>query len=159
MAEQREENAYGKFGKILPIMLPPNKDLISSIKKTCNDNGIRSGNILTAVGSLQKLIITNPIKDTAKTGKVFTLPKVIPGPLQILSLVGVICERDSRELHVHLHGSFADQNGKVYGGHIEEGDSPVLRRTEVVIGEISDIRMLERFDEVTGHTEFIIERL
>lgn len=159
MAEPREKDVCGKFGKILPILLSPDKDLISSIKKVCNDNGIRSGTILTAVGSLQKLTITNPPSDNAKTGTVFSLPRVIPGPLQILSLVGVICERDSGELHVHLHGSFVDQYGKVHGGHLEEGESPVLRRTEAVIGEIADVRMIERFDEVTGDTEFSIERL
>ena len=159
MAEPKEKYMCGKPGKILPILLPPDKDLISSIKKACTDNGIRSGTILTAVGSVQKSTITNPPSDKAKTGTVFSPPKVIPGPLQILSLVGIICEKDSGELYVHLHGSFVGQDGKVHGGHLEEGESPVLRRTEAVIGEIADVRMIESFDEVTGHTEFSIERL
>jgi predicted DNA-binding protein with PD1-like motif len=158
MAEPGEKNACGKFGRVLPMLLPPDKDLVSSIKKACNDNGIRSGTIQTAVGSLQKATITHPPSDEAKTGTVFSLPKVIPGPLQILSLVGVIFEKDSGELHVHIHGSFVDQNGKVYGGHLVEGESPVLRRTEAVISEITNVRMIEKFDEVTGHTEFSIER-
>ena len=159
MAEPKENDVYGKFGKILPILVTLGKDLISSIKKACSDNGIRSGTILTAVGTLQKSTITNPPTDKAKTGTVFSLPKVIPGPLQILSLVGVICEKDSGELYVHLHGSFVDKYGKVHGGHLEEGESPALIRTEVVIGEIADIRMIERFDDVTGETEFSIKRL
>ena len=159
MAEPKEKDVYGKFGKILPMLLPPDKDIVISIKKACSDNGIRAGTILTAVGTLQKLTITNPPTDKAKTGTVFSLPKVRPGPLQILSLVGVICEKDGGELHVHLHGSFVDKYGKVHGGHLEEGGSPVLIRTEVVIGEIADVRMIERFDDVTGETEFSIKRL
>lgn len=159
MDETMEKDVYGKFGKILPILVPPGKDLISCIKKVCNDNGIRAGTILTAVGTLQKSTITNPPSDKAKTGTVFSLPKVIPGPLQILCLVGVICEKDNGELYVHLHGSFADQYGKLHGGHLEEGESPALRRTEAIIGEIADIRMLESFDETTGNTELSIERL
>ena len=54
MAEAKNKNVLGKFDKILPILLPPDEDLISSIKQACQDNGIRSGTILTAVGSLQK---------------------------------------------------------------------------------------------------------
>jgi len=159
MAEPKEKDVYGKFGKILPILVTPGKDLISSIKKACSDNGIRAGTILTAVGTLQKSTITNPPTDKAETGTVFSLPKVIPGPLQILSLVGVICEKDSGELHVHLHGSFVDKYGKLHGGHLEEGESPALIRTEAIIGEIADIRMLESFDDVSGETELSIERL
>jgi predicted DNA-binding protein with PD1-like motif len=73
--------------------------------------------------------------------------------------VGVICEKDGGELHVHLHASVVDENGKVYGGHLLEGESPVLRRTEVVIGEIADVRMTEKYDEVTGEVEFSTKRL
>ena len=142
MAEPREKDVCGKFGKILPMLLPPDKDLISSIKKACNDNGIRSGTIQTAVGSLQKLTVMHHASDKAKTATHLSLPKVIPGPLQFLSLAGVICESDSGELHAHLHGSFVDQHGKVYGGHLVEGENPVLRRTEVVISEIADVRMV-----------------
>ena len=159
MAEPREKDVCGKFGKILPILLPPDKDLISSIKKACNDNGIRSGTILTAVGSLQKLTVMHHSSSKAKTAAFFSPHKVIPGPLQFLSLAGVIFEKDSGELHVHLHGSFVNQHGKIHGGHLVEDENPVLRRTEVVIGEIADVKMIERYDEATGDTEFSIKRL
>jgi predicted DNA-binding protein with PD1-like motif len=153
MAKPNRKSVYGKSGRILPIMLPPDKDLITSIKKTCNDNEIRAGTILTAVGSLQKLTVTIPVPS-----ELFSPPYVIDGPLQVLSLVGIIFEKDSGELDVHIHGSFMGQDGIVHGGHLVEGECPVLRRLEAVIGEIADVRLLERFGD-TMHPEFSVETL
>ena len=158
MAEPKGKDVYGKFGKILPLLLTPDKDIVINIKKACSDNGIRAGTILTAVGSLQKATITHHASAKAKN-HTMSLPKVVPGPLQILSLVGIICEKDGGELHVHLHASVVDENGKVYGGHLVEGESPVLRRTEIVIAEIADLSMMEKFNERTGETEFSTKRL
>jgi predicted DNA-binding protein with PD1-like motif len=158
MAEPKGKDVYGKFGKILPILLTPDKDIVINIKEACSDNGIRAGTVLTAVGSLHKATVLHHASGKVKTSTL-SPPKVIPGPLQILSLVGVICEKDGGELHVHLHASVVDENGKVYGGHLLEGESPVLRRTEVVIGEIADVRMTEKYDEVTGEVEFSTKRL
>ena len=158
MAEPKGNDIYGKLGKIIPILLTPDKDIVINIKDTCRDNGIRAGTILTAVGSLQKATITHHASAKAKN-HTMSLPKIVPGPLQILSLAGIICEQDGGELHVHLHASVVDENGKVYGGHLVEGESPVLRRTEVVIGEIADLEMMERYNEVTGEVEFSTKRL
>jgi len=126
MDESRENDLYAKFGRIVVKQLPPNSDLVEGIKKTCVDNGICCGAILTTVGSRKDL--------------------VIPGPLQVLSLVGVIFEKDTGEMDVHIHGSFLGVDGKIYGGDLE-GKSPVLARLVTVIGEVTDVRLIEGFDE------------
>jgi hypothetical protein len=146
MAESREKDLCAKFGRIVVKQLPPNSDLVEGIKKTCVDNGIRYGAILTTVGSVHELSIVVPgpmLKDKHEASR---KDLVIPGPLQVLSLVGVIFEKDTGEMDVHLHGSFLGVDGKIYGGDLE-GKSPVLARLVTVIGEVADVRLIEKFDE------------
>ena len=158
MAEPKGKDIYGKLGKIIPILLTPDKDIVINIKEACRDNGIRAGTVLTAVGSLQKATITHHASAKAKN-HTMSPPKVVPGPLQILGLVGIIGEKEGGELNVHLHVTVVNENGQVYGGHLVEGENPVLRRTEIVIAEIADLSMMEKFNERTGETEFSVKRL
>ena len=141
-----------KFGKIIVKQLPTNTDLVESIKKVCTDNGIRYGTILSTVGSVRKLTIECVVpSDTSGSGFDFGPPKVIPGPLQVLGLDGTIFETDAGEMDTHIHGSFADSEGNVYGGHLIEGENPIATRLVTVIGEIADVSLVEKFDEASGH--------
>ena len=81
----------------------------------------------------------------------FGPPKVIPGPLQVLNLGGAIFETDTGEMDTHIHGSFADSEGSVYGGHLIEGENPIATRLVTVIGEIADVSLVEKYDEESGH--------
>jgi predicted DNA-binding protein with PD1-like motif len=146
-------NVCGKIGRILPMMPPENEDLIGSIKKACNNNGIRAGAILTAVGSLKKLTVMIP-----SASELFSPPHVMEGPQQVVSLEGVIFQKDNGETDVHIHGSFIGPDGMVHAGHLVEGECPVLRRLEAIIGEIADVRLIERFGD-TPHPEFSVEPL
>ena len=155
MAEPR-----AKLGKIIVRQLPTNTDLVESIKKICADNGIRYGTILSTVGSLRKLTIECVVpSDKSGSGFDFGPPRVIPGPLQVLSLAGVIFETDKGEMDTHIHGSFSDSEGKVYGGHLIEGENPIATRLVTVIGEIADVSLIERYDEESGHRLLQVEPL
>lgn len=152
MAEARAKNVCAKFGKIIPAQLPTDKDLISSIKQVCKDNGIRSGTILSTVGSLRKLTIEGVVTSTtSKTGLDFGPPRVIPGPLQVLNLGGFIFETDKGEMDTHIHGTFSSMEGKIYGGHLIEDGCPIATRLVTVIGEIADVRLIERLDPESEH--------
>ena len=141
-----------KFGKIIVKQLPTNTDLVESIKKVCTDNGIRYGTILSTVGSVRKLTIECVVpSDTSGSGFDFGPPKTIAGPLQVLNLGGAIFETDAGEMDTHIHGSFADSEGNVYGGHLIEGENPIATRLVTVIGEIADVSLVEKFDEESGH--------
>ena len=148
MAEVRSIYACGKFGKMIPVRLRPGTDLINGLKKVCEDNGVRYGVLMTAIGSLQKLTFKTFVPDKkAKLGAAYTEAEVLPGPIEILGANGVIVETQSGEIGFHLHGSFADKHGKVYGGHLVDGGNPILATLDAVIGEITDAKFMRRYDE------------
>ena len=153
--------AFGKSSRIVPIGLMPEVDLINGLQKVCTDNDIRYGVILAVIGSLHKLTIAQVVTDEmkAKFGKRFMEERVIPGPIQVLGAQGIIYEQESGEIEVHLHGSFNDTNKQVHGGHLVAGGNPVRSRLEVVIAEIKDVRLVERYNEETGVCVFSPEQL
>jgi predicted DNA-binding protein with PD1-like motif len=140
------------MGKVLPITLPPGKDLFESLKTACKENGIRYAAILSTVGSLSQLTIEGVVasKDS-KTGTAFGPPKVVPGPLQLMGLEGIIYESEKGEMDTHVHGVFADADGVIYAGHLIEGGSPIATRLVTVLGEITDVKVVEKLDKQSGH--------
>ena len=160
MAELRAWHASGKFGKMIPVRLQPGTDLMNGLKKVCEDNGVRHGALLVGIGSLRKVTfqVLEP-NEKAKIGAAYTEPKVIPGPIEILGVRGVIFESDTGDVVLHLHGSFCDKDGKVYGGHLVAGENPILATLDAVIGEIADVKLTMKYDEETGLKHFSPERL
>ena len=152
MAKTGEKNLCGKMGKVLPITLPPGKDLFESLKTACKENGIRYAAILSTVGSLRQLTIETVVasKDS-KTGTSRTQGKVIPGPLQLMSLDGIIYENEKGEMDAHIHGIFAVESGAIHCGHLSEGGSPIATRLVTVLGEIVGVKVVERLDKQSGH--------
>lgn len=158
--ESMEKNVCAKLGRIIPIQLPAETDLIGSIKKVCTDNGIRYGTILSAIGSLHQLKMEGVIpSEKSGTGTELGPPRIIPGPLQLLSLDGVIFDIEAGEMGTHMHGTFADMNGNIYGGHVMEGDSTIATRLVVVIGEIADVSLTETLDQKSGHRVMHVQPL
>ena len=140
------------IGKVIVKQLPTNEDLVQGIKRLCTNNGIRYGQILSVIGSLRHLTIECiVVSQENDSGFDFGPPKVIPGPMQILSLVGIIFENESGEMDTHIHGTFSDSDGNIFGGHIIEGECPVAVRLTIVIGEIAGVGMIERKDRESGH--------
>lgn len=156
MAEPRE-----KLGRILVRQLPTNTDLIESIKKVCVDNGIHYGTILSAIGSLHQLKMEGVVvSKESGSGTDFGPPRIIPGPLQVLNLDGIIFTKgETGEMDAHIHGAFVDTEGKVYGGHVMEEETTIATRLVVVIGEIAEVSLTEQYDEESGHRLLHVEPL
>ncbi len=141
-----------RIGKVIVKYIPTDEDLIGGIKKICVDNGIRCGQILTVIGSIRHLSIECIIvNNETESGFDFGPPRVISGPMQILSLVGIIFENEVGEMDAHIHGTFSDSDGNIYGGHVLEGENPVAVRLTIVIGEIADVRLTEKKDPESEH--------
>jgi len=148
MTEIKPIYACGKFGKMIPVRLLPGTDLINGLKKVCEDNGVRYGVLITAIGSLQKLTFKTFVpNEKAKLGAAYTEAEVLPGPIEILGVNGVIVETESGEVAFHLHGSFADKHGRVYGGHLVDGGNPILATLDAVIGEVTGAKIMRRYAE------------
>ncbi|RYF10007.1 MAG: DNA-binding protein [Deltaproteobacteria bacterium] len=97
--------------------------------------------ILTCVGSLQSADLR--LADE-------TLPGPIPGPFEIVSLVGTLGEGGC-----HLHVALADAKGEVLGGHVRPG-CIVHTTAEVVLGVLPELCFSRTFDPVTGFKELNI---
>jgi hypothetical protein len=123
------------------IRLTPGGDLKTELIKFTKEVGIGAGCILTCVGSLNSVYIR--LAD-AKSHRRFE------GQYEIVSLVGTLGPDD-----VHLHISFSDEEGKVYGGHLKEG-CRVHTTAEIVIGRLEGLLFQREFDEATGYKELKI---
>jgi uncharacterized protein len=143
--------ASGGFGKIVPLRLKTGTDITDGIRQICEANGIRGGAILMGIGSLRKMTfqVLIPKADT-KLGAGYTEPQAVPGPVEVLSLQGVIFESEEHELLLHIHGTFSDQEGKVYAGHVVAGENPVLATLDGVVAEFADVRLVRRTDPDVG---------
>ncbi len=150
MAEPRTKHVCGKLGRVIPLRLLPGTDLVNGLKKVCEDNDVRHGTIMSAIGTLRQLTIQIFVpKQEAKLGAGYDPPQTIPGPIEIMGIQGVIFETETGEVALHLHGVFCDREGKTLGGHIVPGGNHVLATLDAVIGEVSGVRMIRRYDEET----------
>jgi predicted DNA-binding protein with PD1-like motif len=63
---------------------------------------------------------------------------------------GIIFQSEDGQTLLHLHGTFSDQKGVVFGGHIVAGGNPILATLDSVIAEIPDVKMVRQLDDDVG---------
>ncbi len=143
--------AAGRFGKIVPLRLTTGTDITDGIRRLCQVHGIRYAAIVTGIGSLRKMTyqVLAPAPGTA-LGAAYTPARVIQGPVEVLSLQGVVFESEQGEMLLHIHGTFSDQHGQVYAGHVVPGENPVLATLDGLIAELADVRLVRRNDPRVG---------
>ena len=148
MAEMRITHVAGKFGRMIPVRVRPGTDVMEGLRKACQDNGVKYGAVLFGIGSIRQLSyqVLVPKEDSVwKAG--YTDPEVLPGPIEIVGIRGVIFQsEDGKETLLHIHGTFSDQKGKVFGGHMVMGQNPVLATCDAVIAELAGAKLIRRFD-------------
>jgi predicted DNA-binding protein with PD1-like motif len=103
-------------------------DALESIRNAVTDNGVRTGAILSGVGSVSRYRVHVVETINLPPGDVFFGEE---GPYDILSITGLII--DGR---VHAHITLSDAQ-KVLGGHLEEG-CRILTFGVVLIAEIAE---------------------
>jgi uncharacterized protein len=128
--------------KTYAIRLSPGDDLKTELIKYTNKNNIKAGCILTCVGSLNGANIRLSDGKTTKEYK---------GKYEIVSLVGTLSPSD-----IHIHISFSDDKGNVYGGHLKE-NCKIHTTAEIVIGKLEGIIFTREHDITTGYKELKIK--
>ncbi|MCX7795596.1 MAG: DNA-binding protein [bacterium] len=109
------------------------EDLLKSIRKAIEDTKLDTGVVVSGVGSLLKarihMVASNdfPPKDDFLD---------FEGPLEIISLQGIIANREP-----HLHISIANREFKSFSGHLEEG-CLILSICEVAILKSEDPKLI-----------------
>jgi len=128
------------------LRLSPGDDLRACLEAAfatlSNQHGIAAACIVSAVGSLSQAVL----RYADKPGGSET-----DGPLELLMLSGTLSTDGA-----HLHGSVADANGTVKGGHIMPGC--IVRTTaEVVIALLPGWEFRRELDAATGYKELVAQ--
>lgn len=102
---------YRKFNDTYIIRLNKGEEVISSLKQLCKDEDIKLGEI-TGLGAsdLVEIGVFNVNTKEYKT-------KLFEGMFEITSLVGNVTRKD-KEVYLHIHINFGDEEGLVKGGHL-----------------------------------------
>lgn len=131
---------YSRRGNTWVIVLEKGEKITESIKKFCNETGVKAG-IVNAIGAAKDIKIgyfdvnTKEYKETTFSDY-----------YEITSLIGDVSTKDG-EPYTHIHINFAGSDCVGYGGHFIEGIITVT--CEMFITEIEG--ELERIpDEETG---------
>lgn len=114
--------------------------LEASFAELARVHGIAAACIVSAVGSLSQAMLRFADKPGASE---------IRGPLELLMLSGTLSPDGA-----HLHGSVADAQGAVKGGHVMPGC--LVRTTcEVVIALLPGWEFRRELDAATGFNELV----
>lgn len=144
--------------RIIAGRIPRGVDLVTGVKKVCKEYKIRHGYVSMSIGSLINARIIYAIPDNdAPIDFVYCDPTDIKGPLELLSMQGLIGMEDSGEQSVHLHMLLSDKDMKVFGGHVIEGGNIVAATAEIIIYELEDVEFIRQFDEQTGFRLFSVK--
>jgi hypothetical protein len=128
----------------IALRLKPGQDLKAEIENWVRNEHVEAGCLISAVGSLNEATIRLADGKTVKTLK---------GPFEIVSMTGTVSMEGC-----HLHLSFADTDGNVFGGHLQIG-CPVNTTVELVISVFDEIRFGREFDPDTGYEELSISSI
>lgn len=143
--------AQGKMGRVAVFRLAPGEDVLEGLTKACDELKINNGLILSGIGSLDGATFFDPVILPEKKSKYgYGNPLVLYGPIELVSMSGMICQNDSDgKTLLHVHFALTDQYGNAHGGHLMEGNK-VLFTVDAMIAEVEGIKMGRRFDNDLG---------
>ncbi len=130
--------------------LLPDTDLIQELKKVCQQNNIKNGNVISCIGSLKKASYVYAIDDPDNIINIkYSEPVIVEGPLELITCQGTIGQENG-ETSIHLHGVFGDKHTNLYAGHISECENIILATVEFLIVGYDSPNINRLFDSQTG---------
>lgn len=142
----------GNISRIVTFKLQPFTNFVESLNEACKAHNVRSGCIVTAIGSLDGAELKVPMaRPELKFGYGYgPEPIRLQGPLSLISMAGFICHADDGRIEPHLHVTLADSGGNVHAGHLALEHVRVLLTVECVVGEFNGIDMRMETDPDRG---------
>lgn len=104
---------YRKYGDTIVLCLVRGEEVLSCIREVCAAEQVRLAEI-SALGAADHAVVGVYHLDEKRF-----FPCVLDGEMEICALAGNVTRR-GEELYLHLHGSLADAQGNVFGGHVNE---------------------------------------
>jgi predicted DNA-binding protein with PD1-like motif len=128
--------------KTYAFRLKPGQDLKRELVAFAAANDLKSGVILTCVGSVRQaaLRLANKPNTTMYEGK-----------KEIVSLTGTLSPDGP-----HLHISLSDGQGVTIGGHLQDGNL-IYTTAEVVIGELEDVVFSREICSESTYDELVVK--
>lgn len=138
----RKKTKEQKINKVNWLKIKHGDDLLEAITQHCLKNRITKG-LIIAIGALQKAKFSY----YKQKEKRFCLKKSFAKPVEIISCLGNVSLKDGKPF-VHAHLALADQQGRVFGGHLTEGC--LVFACECAVFELKGDLLERRFDKLTG---------
>ncbi|MGF1568600.1 MAG: PPC domain-containing DNA-binding protein [Nodosilinea sp.] len=124
------------------LRLGPDQDLKQALTAFAIEQKLEAGIILTALGSFSQAALRFAAAPEAT---------ILTGSFELITLTGTLSYHG-----MHLHGTIADHQGRVYGGHLMAGC--LIRTTaEIAVANLPDLRFRRELDSQTGYLELVTE--
>ncbi|ABX41087.1 PPC domain-containing DNA-binding protein [Lachnoclostridium phytofermentans] len=131
---------YRRFQNHYVIRLDRGEDIVAKLKELATTEQIKLAT-LSGLGACGK--VTAGLFDTSqKVYKSYTFE----GDLEVVSLGGTITTMNG-DIYTHLHISVSDENGNVYGGHLNEA---IISGTGELVLTVIDGVVEREFSEEIG---------
>jgi predicted DNA-binding protein with PD1-like motif len=127
-------------GHICFVRMAEGDDLLETIKKSAEENGIKAG-VFTLIGALKNVVL-----GCYKSGEYIST--LLEGPMEIASCNGNIAVDEKGDVTVHAHLVVSNEKAEAFGGHLMKG-SHVGPTAELMLFEASDAGLRRTFDEKT----------
>ncbi|MDV4151004.1 PPC domain-containing DNA-binding protein [Clostridium sp. AL.422] len=119
---------YRVFGETIVLRLEKGEEVIESIKNLCEKEDIKAGSI-SGLGASNHIVIGLFKVDEKKY-----YSNTFEEDFEITNLTGNI-SRMNGEVYLHIHGTFADIEGKCIGGHLNK--AVISATSEIIINKIN----------------------
>ena len=104
---------YRRFGDTYVVRIDLGEEIVESLRSLCEKEEIRLAHV-EAIGAADHAVIgVYDLKEQAYH------QEELNGFMEITGLSGNVTRKDG-EVYLHLHGTMADQNNVVHGGHVIE---------------------------------------
>jgi len=131
---------YRVFGETIVLRLEKGEEIIESIKKLCEKENIKAGSI-SGLGATNQVIVGLFKVDEKKY-----YSNTFEEDFEITNLTGNI-SRMNGEVYLHIHGTFANVEGKCIGGHLNK--AIISATSEIIIHKING-EVGRKFSEEIG---------
>ncbi|MFO7984937.1 MAG: DNA-binding protein [Desulfatiglandaceae bacterium] len=136
----------GRLDRAALARLAPGADVIESIEEICRQMDFKCATVTSCIGSLRRADIMIAVPLENKLGAGYSDPIALEGPLELLCAQGTVGEDEREGFFTHLHVTFSDRDGRLWGGHLLKGKGPVLVTCEVMITELAGGRLCRQYD-------------
>ncbi|MFU7515143.1 PPC domain-containing DNA-binding protein [Clostridium sp. HCS.1] len=119
---------YRVFGETIVLRLEKGEEVIESIKNLCEKEDIKAGSI-SGLGASNHVVVGLFKVDEKKY-----YSNTFEEDFEITNLTGNI-SRMNGEVYLHIHGTFADLEGKCIGGHLNK--AIISATSEIIITKIN----------------------